>query len=90
MSPFELELLLNVHYSPIWSDFNLKKFNTPAGKNVRERLEKLDLIMPAPAGNSINPTCYKLTPKGAFYINYILNLPLPVSTFFIPEEPKPA
>lgn len=81
MTPFELSFLIHCHicftapYEP-WS---------AAAEDAAEKFLKLNMIT---YGDSEDENVYKLTQKGVFFIEHLLNIPFPEVEFRIPERQR--
>lgn len=80
MTPLELEILL--HYYCKARDYRDGDFSFPA---VREAIESFvryeKLLVSTPCSDS----AYVITDRGKFYVDHLLNQPLPKQVWVIPE-----
>lgn len=67
LTPYELEILLHVYYSP-----NFLPPNDEAWRMARNRLFQRELLKDKPCST------YRITERGRAYIEHLLRQPLPV------------
>lgn len=83
MSPFQLEILLSYHYST--RDYLSPGRSYEAMVEALRDLCELQLLEEnANAANDPGETKYKLAPRGKAYVEFVLNLPLPVMKWEMP------
>ena len=89
-TPLGIEILLHYYSSEgATSDSNkIREDRVSVKEELRDLIqEKMLSNNPVNIANNITP-CYSITNKGRFYVEYLLNVPLPVEcTTYVIERP---
>ncbi len=95
MTPLQLEILLHYYTSPEdYPGVSGMRMNGSSeghggmkrgGASALKRIQNHGLISATGTGSNVNPF-YRITNKGICYVTALLNTPLPVQRWHIPDE----
>jgi len=81
MTPLEISILLHYHVSA--DDYRNGDFSAPAVRNAIDEFRRDGFLAEAVE------TYYRITEKGQFYVKALCAVPLPVTTWIIPQPHPP-